>query len=77
MHKEVSMEEVMFQLSSQKVNGLVRIFRGIIKGNCGLKAYKGGKENDRVGRDVSCSKTLGEEKLAEARSSECTIAMKI
>ena len=49
----------------------------LIKGNCGLKAYKGGKENDRVGRDVSCSKTLGEEKLAEARSSECTIAMKI
>lgn len=42
-----------------------------------MKAYKGGKENDRVGRDVSCSKTLGEEKLAEARSSECTIAMKI
>lgn len=39
-----------------------------MKGNCGLRIWKGGKEKGREGGAVSPSVTLGEEKMAEARS---------
>lgn len=42
-----------------------------MKGNCGLRIWKGGKEDGREGQDVSHIVTLEEEKMAEARSSGC------